>query len=225
MKKQHLRLLSLIFFVSIACSQNKTKLLVEPTVSIFDKKRQKISKNGECYTKSLIPETYENITEEFVISTGNEIINSENLKTITIEIQPKSTEWVKLKALKNCEPTLQDDCLVWCLKERPAIIDTLLTVLDTNLTKNYKKIQITRKIKTKEGGSTDWVESICNDKVDKVLTLKIQEVLFQKGYYKGSVTTEISNETFNAIEKYQLDNNLPIGGFNFASLDLLGIEY
>jgi len=43
-----------------------------------------------------------------------------------VEVAPASTKWVKKRADRNCLSADPNDCLVWCLIEVPAKVDTVI---------------------------------------------------------------------------------------------------
>ena len=52
----------------------------------------------------------------------------------------------------------------------------------------------------------------------------IQTKLKAKGYYNGEIDGTTSNDTANAIRKYQQDNNLPVGSLSHKFIKHIGVE-
>lgn len=182
---------------------------------------------GKCYAKCITPEIEEEKDVTYASYTGDDefIIQNyvENLKTVS---EPGSTKWVKKKADRNCLSADPNDCLVWCLVEIPTkyrIVDMILT--DTTVSREY--VIETRSIKNIPipGGKQVWMYVVCNPSYE--LLNDVQNKLILNGH---DLTIEILHGEFGAESKkalndYQKDNQLHIGGITEESMKSLGVDY
>lgn len=82
---------------------------------------------------------------------------------------------------------------------------------------------ITKKVKISEG-FVDWRRVLCGDGATEAKIKEVQNALKNKGYNPGAIDGKLSAETLAAIEKYQTDNNLPIGGLTYETVESLGVK-
>ncbi|MBP7552477.1 MAG: VCBS repeat-containing protein [Spirochaetes bacterium] len=82
---------------------------------------------------------------------------------------------------------------------------------------------ITKKVKISEG-FVDWRRVLCGTNLNEAKIKEIQNALKNKGYNPGVIDGKLSAETLAAIEKYQTDNNLPIGGLTYETVESLGVK-
>jgi len=68
-------------------------------------------------------------------------------------------------------------------------------------------------------------EIICPDKITPLLIRQVQEHLKMLGYLVDSSAKELGETTMESIEKYQQENQLPIGGLNIPTLQSLNISW
>jgi hypothetical protein len=73
-----------------------------------------------------------------------------------------------------------------------------------------------------EGGKIEPREVVCPKDYPRYVT-QVQQKLLYQGYEVGEVNGLLSKKTKEAILKYQVDNALPIGQLDFATLNRLGI--
>lgn len=183
------------------------------------------SKPGACFAKALIPDLFITETQEFAVFTGLKKEEGVALDTIEWESAPARTEWQKKKADKNCLSDDPEDCLVWCLVNIPADMETLVIVIDTTQTDNYEMVEVDRKELAEAGAYTEWKEVLCENQITPSIVTKIQEELYSRGYYSSSISGKYENTTRNALIDFQKANALPIGQLDFESLDALGVEF
>lgn len=79
--------------------------------------------------------------------------------------------------------------------------------------------------KLKAGYWSKWRELICSSPHQGYTMRMIQQALKDHGYYRGPIDDKISDELRAAAIRFQKDNKLPIGQFNFETLKRLGINY
>ena len=97
---------------------------------------------GSCYAKCLVQDKYEIAYEEIVIFTGNTQNTNAIIDTIDFITAPASSEWVKKK---NCLSENPNDSLIWCLRENPAEMETIIIVTDTTTTNEYQILNFEKK--------------------------------------------------------------------------------
>lgn len=221
MKAKIFVLIPLFIFTLIQC--NSSQYINNPRLNNNFSYENNKFKDGKCYAKCLIPDQIELYSQEYPIYTGNEL--EENVKVIIkeIEIEPKTTKWVKKKADKNCISNNPNDCLVWCLIEVPAITKELKILVDTTQSLNYELQSIDYKHIVSKGGFMEWKEVLCKKNISKQIIGQIQNSLKENGYFRGTESFELDRKTKNSLAKFQEDNKLPIGHLDYETLDILGI--
>lgn len=180
--------------------------------------------DGRCLAKSWVPAQYETDTLKYWAYTGDRTDTSEYIYKDEVQVSPASTIWVK-KRVDNCRSTDEDDCLVWCLQEVPAEYVELLIVEDTTRVKDFEIKEVSYTEKTAEAGLTEWVEVICREFITPQMVKAVQHILHLEGYYKGDISGESDIRTKIALRKYQQANGLPIGQFDFETLNKMGVKY
>ena len=75
-----------------------------------------------------------------------------------------------------------------------------------------------------KGGYTNWVEVVCDTDIDSYLIKRVQQKLNDLGYGSGTPDGIMGANTRRALEKYQADNNLPVGNLNIATMQKLGVN-
>lgn len=187
------------------------------------------SDEDKCYAKALISDTYFYETHSLPIYTGSDTsIISKYVETRSMLISPAGTKWVQKKADKNCTSADTSDCYVWCLVARDQIVRNFESVLiDSSISKEfYLQSFETREI-NEVGGYTKWVEVVCDEDFTKELYKFIQEVLVLERYDIGvnkpnGIWNNTSKKAYSAYQQYY---NLPIGYFDFETLDHMGVVF
>jgi hypothetical protein len=68
------------------------------------------------------------------------------------------------------------------------------------------------------------VQVLCPDKITTGIILQIKRELKAKGYTIYDVTSDQMNQNFfDALSAYQRENDLPIGGINYPTLESFDI--
>lgn len=181
------------------------------------------SKSGACYGKCLIPDQIELRTKEYPIFTGDELEENVEVAIKEIEIEPKSTRWVKKRADKNCLSRNPEDCLVWCLEEVAPVIKEIKILVDTTSSSNYELQSIEYQHVVSKGGHTEWREVLCSEDLSQIVISQIKNLLKAEGYFVGGPPDQIDKETKESLVQFQRDNNLPICSLDIETLDLLGV--
>jgi len=179
------------------------------------------SKPGSCYAKCLMPPEMRYDTLNLAVYTKEDHQTNTNVNTRTIITTPANTMWVKKKASVNCYSNDPNDCLVWCLVEVPAIVETHHVLNDTIGSNDYKMKQVLVG-EILNSGETEWREVLCQTQAEATypqLSEKFAELNFLDR------DTEDKKLIKAALVEYQRANNLPIGNFDFETLDALGILY
>ncbi|WP_269537425.1 peptidoglycan-binding domain-containing protein [Cerasicoccus fimbriatus] len=74
-----------------------------------------------------------------------------------------------------------------------------------------------------EPAHTRWERVLCDDTISPELAWEVESRLNKQGFNPGAVDGNIDASTEEAIEQYQMANNLPMGGLTPATLQSLGI--
>lgn len=218
------KLLVLILFVPImGCNVMKVQddtleLKKNPQTGEF------ISEDGKCYSKCLILDKYKRYSKEYVIFTGDELIEKVDIEIREIELSRKVATWVKKKADRNCFSENPDDCMVWCLIETPALTKEIKILKDTSQSSNYKIEKIEIEELVEKGNYTEYKLILCKQEITKSIIEDIQNALRIKGYFDGANSFEFDNRTRQSLVDFQRDNFLPVGNMNLETLEFLGIS-
>lgn len=184
------------------------------------------TKPGSCFARCLMPDMTETkVIDELPLYTGTETDKGVELDSLDVVKSPASTKWIKKKADKNCLSANPEDCLVWCLVEQPAVLESYIYVKDTSATKLFKMTQITSTDIVKPGGYTEWKEVICDNKMSDKLITDVQSFLASEYQLSNITTGEWDAPTRNALKQYQTDKELPIGQLDLETLDSMGVQY
>jgi len=76
----------------------------------------------------------------------------------------------------------------------------------------------------KEGGEIIKMNVLCEDLVISKLPI-MQKKLKEKGYLKGKIDKQVSDKLKAALTKYQIDYGLPIGQFDYLTMNHLGLSF
>ncbi len=182
-----------------------------------------IDDDGKCYAQCRKPSIYIDTVKEYFIFTGDRSKENVNLEEIVTKFIPASEEWVKKKSDSNCLSPNPDDCLVWCLQKMPEVKETILLVIDTSQTKNYKSINLPHK-KEIINQKLYKQEVLCNSKLDKSLVKKIQKKLKKLDYFDYKINGDIDPNLEAALIEFQNTNALFIGGFTIESIKAMDIK-
>ena len=192
------------------------EILIEPGRVEWKEGRGPIEKidnlSGDIICLVKIPPKYDVIKKKVLVedATTEEVdIPAEYEKvTKTVMVKPPSTKTVDIPAeFKNLR--------VKRLKksEERKVVD---------IPAEYKTIE--RKVVVSEGGP-EWRRILCETNMDEPMVTKIQEQLNSLGYNIGKPDGALGPKTYNAIEKYQKENNLPTGGITIKTLKKMGIRF
>lgn len=180
-----------------------------------------------CYAKCLIPNEYSDIRMPILYYTGDDY-NDPNVKSVSIQLEEASSEWVKKRADKNCLSSNPEDCLVWCLVEKPAEFFEYFTVIDTNSNKQFAIQKIADIDDLPAGGFTQWRKVVCENDITPQLYFDIQNELYDRGYLTNEEVIEedlsLTKGIKNGLINFQMDNRLPIGQIDYESLAALGVD-
>ena len=217
MKSKFLTFLSVVLILS-SCSTNKQIYypIGEPS------KAPMPSKPGSCYAKVFIPSQY-SYDEKIIHTYTGDNVHQEGLELRETIISQATSQWQKKKADINCISANPDDCMVWCLVQIPAVIDTTLAVTDTTLIKDFKIDTIKTK-KLISYSKTDWAEVLCEHELTSEITTNIITKLFDLGYLEEPMH-QLRTKARKGLKRYQEDHNIAQGALTLETLDLLGVEY
>ena len=68
-------------------------------------------------------------------------------------------------------------------------------------------------------------EVLCSDKQTEKIIQEVQTRLKGLGFETDNFSNELGETTLDSLKKFQQQNELPIGGLNIPTLQLLGIQY
>ncbi|GHB91443.1 peptidoglycan-binding protein [Cerasicoccus arenae] len=74
-----------------------------------------------------------------------------------------------------------------------------------------------------ESAHTRWEKVLCEDSISPELAWEVEDRLKAEGFDPGPIDGEIDEATQQAVEDYQMANNLPMGGLTPTTLENLGI--
>lgn len=186
---------------------------------------QTFDNSSECKKLLNHPEIEFKPEYQFAVFTGTETEGIELVELVSGNGKPV-TKWIKKKADRNCLSANPEDCLVWCLVEKPGKQEKFQIVLDTTQTDQFK-------MKTFLRGSIYEMENFFEEKnipcklPRKRMSRKICRALKTNGYLSESncKMRKFTNELAEAFLDFQIDNNLFVGGLSLETLDLLGVDY
>ncbi len=178
--------------------------------------------NGQCYAKCTIPDEFEEVEINYIKYTGNNP-NQAFIKKRIIQKGGTFSKWEKKRSDKKCLSPNPNDCLVWCLIEKEQEEIVIYEVTDTTQCKDFV-IETRPSLKiTKEGGYTEWKEVVCQHKITPTVLKLVSERLLTKGFETASSTT-YNAQYKSVLTHYQQHEGLPIGQFDFETLESLGID-
>ncbi len=179
----------------------------------------------KCYKKCVTPAYFHVYHEKYPVFNGDfETVADDEIKEVVIRDIPARTEWVKT-ASKNCSSPNVEDCLTWCLVEKPAEKIVRTIVIDTVKNKSFEIESIELRKQINRGGELDWYEVVCKEEISKEFVYQLQVKLFELNYLE-TVERElekIPNEVYKALYKYQLNNDLPYLHFNRITIEQLDL--
>lgn len=190
------------------------------------------AKPGECYAKVLIPAKVEGVEETVQVSEEQKVLAriipaKYEVKRERVLVKEATQVWKPGRGAK--EKINQTTGEILCLVEEPAIYKTIeKRVLIAPETPEYKiipaKFQTITHTKTIEPATMEWRRILCETNVTPSVIMSIQKALNNKGYNSGVIDGRLGSKTLRAIEKYQRDNNLPLSGLSYDTIDSLGVK-
>ncbi len=201
-------------------------LLLLVTISIWSQSNT----STKCYDLCKVFEKSADIFQNKFIYTGTDFSNpyvQKKIISVTKELSsPAETKWIK-KPGSNCLSRDPNDCLVWCLVDVPATYKIIPETIEYLVTDTFqvKEFEVTKfKVKSKLKTKNIDIEVICKEKITKELIKKIEKKLIEDGYsLRLSKLSMLTDSTAVALESYQEEYHLPIGGLNIPTLVNMGI--
>jgi len=195
------------------------KVLVKEETGHWVKKKKDpncFSKNPEdclivCYEK--IPAQYKNESYEVLVTPE---------KTVE-KIIPAVYTTVSKQVIDQPEKTqeIPFDPVYKTVKEKVMVSPE--RIKEETIPAVYKKVK--EKRLTKKGGYTVWTEILCADQTSSSTVRKLQRALRAEGYSIGVVDGVLGTRTQTALKQFQINNNLPVGNLNIATLNALNVNY
>ena len=176
---------------------------------------------GKCFANCLIPNIIEKWKESFPVFLGEYSDTLEYVQLISIEL-PQSNIWEK-KRDANCKSSNPEDCFIWCLYDQPSTTLELYVVSDTSLTTNYVWESFDLSEVTIEGGYFELKQVICAAKINDTILQRISTELFNQGFLGRANLGFTRSKIKGALKNFQIKNNLPLGEYDFETLEALGI--
>ncbi len=195
---------------------------LEPTIipskQLFD--FDKYTLTEKCYDRMFIDNRYESVEFTFFEYKGGnkDLRDVHELNIVGSEADPK---WVKKRADRDCLSSDPEDCLIWCLEEEEEITHSIFAIADTSKVEQFEKRTFQKKILTKVGGFTEWHQVVCESELTYEMLKEIEQALQSKGYACSYENEEDMNSIKRALLAYQKDFGLPIGDWNFTTLEHL----
>jgi len=185
--------------------------------------KKEIKIDGKCYAKTPIT-IYKTHEESYPIFTGEKKPRKVKLKKKNLIIKKPITKWVKKIASRNCLSADPNDCMVWCLVEVvPGETAYLEYVKNTSKTTEYEMKTFT--IYTKTKATINELPVVCEADLDEAFLKDIQSKLDKLGYIGTPAEKDNLNQKIKlALFKYQRDNGLPVGHFDYQTLEKLDIQ-
>lgn len=183
------------------------------------------AKPGACYAKCIMPDKMGTNSQILAVYTGDEALEEVEVETREIIIKPASKEWKKKPSTRDCLSADPNDCLIWCLVDIPAEVETYKILVDTTQSTNFKMTAVNQEKLVSKGGYTEWKEVLCENQITNNLASKIQNSLKDQKFYDAAITSSFDTKTKAALREYQRANNLPIGQLDLETLDALGINF
>ena len=184
--------------------------------------KKEIQVDGKCYAKTPIA-IYKTHEETYPVFTGEKKPRGVKLKKKTLVIKEPITKWEKKKSSKNCLSADPNDCMVWCLVEEiPGETAYFQYVKNTSKTTEFEMQTFT--IYTKIKSKIDELQIVCESDVNEILLKDIQSQLDELGYMETSAKkVSLQQEVKSALGKYQRDHGLPVGHFDYQTLEKLNV--
>jgi hypothetical protein len=205
----------LLFFT--ACNRQSQNIFYTPNA----KKSQNIpQKPGACYAKMKVKIADEVSTFKLPVYNGVDKENK-NVEWRKIVLRDAVETWEKRKS-NNCIGN-PDDCMVWCKVNLPEQSEYHYIVLDTNIIKDFS-IKTFEKIEKINGEEIQWTEVLCEKQITSKLIQDMSMIFMAKGEL-STLHNEMNKEFKDALERYQLKNNLAIGGISIEVLQHMGLSY
>lgn len=195
------------------------KVLVKEESGEWVKKKKDpncFSKNPEdcliaCYEK--IPAIYKTETYDVMVApekTEEKIIPAK-YKTVTRQVVDTPEKIVELPYAATYK-TVKEKVMV-----------TPEQVKEMTIPAVYK--EVTEKRLAQKGDYTVWTEILCAAKTSASTIRKVQRALRAEGYSVGTVDGKLGTRTQTSLRQFQIDNGLPVGNLNMATLKSLGIPH
>ncbi len=102
------------------------------------------------------------------------------------------------------------------------IIASYASTMLQEIPSEYKPVD--KLIQFEAGGNVELKAVLCVDQLEKQLPV-IQRKLKEKEFYKGKLDGKLTGKLKEAMINYQLQNGLPVGQFDYISLQQLGIKF
>lgn len=235
----------MIYFCLIPfCSLSQTADY-ETDVQDFDKHSEDllIDNWGNCYVKGIVPSGLPDVISDLGPS-HDVAANHIRYKNFILSITPSSTEWVRKKADKNCQSHDPKDCYVLCLEKiEERVIDVELINENSSFHNSSKSDQEVEELLI-YSGYLAWFPAFCPEQLEESIQVQVEDHLEDEGIFdqnivvRASTTFSFSNkvakqkktiahasEFISALNQYQLQNQLPVGKLNQATLEKMGIAW
>jgi len=183
---------------------------------------KEINIDGNCYI-NISKDIYETHEETYPVFTGDKKPRGVRLKRKTLVLKEPITKWIKKKADRNCLSADPNDCTVWCLVESvPGETAHFQYVKNTSKTTEFEMQTFT--VYTKIKTEFEEVQVVCKSDIDDALIKNVQSRLSELGYFIApNIKVNMFDKIKSALSNYQNDNDLPIGHFDYQTLNHLNI--
>lgn len=179
------------------------------------------NESEKCYAECVISATTAEI--ELAIFTGDEKSEVVELRSMKLLTGPLTTKWVEKKA-DDCTSANPKDCMIRCLVEVPTPEEVKI-VVDTKQTENFYIRKVSADELIEMGCDFVWKTTLCEASITPDVVQQVQNVLRDKGYYKGKDSGLLDKKTKRALIRFQKHNALPFGNLDYDTLELMNISY
>ena len=200
----------------------------------------------------MIPPQYGEISEEIVSKPAHKTIRSEGGartfsstgEALRLDEVPAKVDTITKQVVQNKASVKDTTVAAKTTVIKKQVVEKPAEVVETEEPAEYQTIKVKKLVKeAKEEKKTipaeyaevtvfektadaevRWESVLCNDTQNENTIEAVQKALQAKGYNIGKIDGSLGKTTLKAIEKYQKDNNLGVGGLTKETLNSLGVE-
>lgn len=167
----------------------------------------------DCYIMCWeeVPAQYKNISKQVLVSSG---------ESRSVEI-PAEYRTVTRRVLKTPATVREVEIPAEYKTITRKVLSHPATTEEISIPAEYKTVTERRLVE--QGGYTRWTEVVCDKDMTDSYISRVQRALKDRGYDPGVIDGVMGGRTKAALEKFQQDNNLPVGNLNKETTNALGV--